>query len=223
MKDKEIWFKIIFSFTFVGIAIFMILSDWAKQNITNTSIALILIAFLPWILKYIKSMEFFGIKTELFSKQEIDKVNEVVKDIEKADDEENIEPVSTDKVKIEDEKIVVIESINSISEANDLITKLVLTRFELEKLMKKFCDKYNVSSIGTIQSIAQRLYKNNYIDRSEYEAINEILPILNKAIHSDIDNIDKEQLLWVVEKGSSLLVHLELNYNDLRGFATIKK
>ena len=231
MKNKEIWFKLIFTFTFIGLSIFIILSDWAKKNITNTSIALILVSFIPWILKYIKSMEIFGVKTELFSKQEIEKVENIVKNIEdKNIEDKNIEKKNIEEInennridlKKDNEELVILESLFSISEASDLITKLVLTRFELEKLIKKVCKKYNVSSIGTIQSISQRLYKNDYIDRNEFEAINEILPILNKAIHSDIKNVNKEQLLWVVEKGTALLVYMELRYKGLKGYAIIR-
>ena len=38
----------------------------------------------------------------------------------------------------------------------------------------------------------------------------DLLPILNKAVHSDISNVDFEDLQWVIDKGTKLLVHLDI-------------
>lgn len=46
MKDKTIYFKVVFSITFFGLIIFMICSECAKENINALSIGILLIAFL---------------------------------------------------------------------------------------------------------------------------------------------------------------------------------
>lgn len=79
MKDKTIYFKVVFSITFFGIFIFMICSEWAKENINALSIGILLIAFLPWIIKYIKSVEMFGVKAEIISEKEMNKVDDMIK------------------------------------------------------------------------------------------------------------------------------------------------
>src|SRR5699024_214083 len=96
--------------------------------------------------KYVKSLEAFGIKTELVSsykKEEIEKnsskLNIEEKEIIKTD-------VKIDKTKPigSEENPFVIESINSIQQSKDNIEKLVLIRYGIEKELKTLCKNSNL-------------------------------------------------------------------------------
>ena len=83
MRKGSFWFKIIFSTFFFILAIVIILFDWAKENITGMVITLFIVAFLPWIIKYVKSVDAFGVKVELVSEQQKKKIDEIIEPISK--------------------------------------------------------------------------------------------------------------------------------------------
>lgn len=195
------------------IAVLMICFDWFKTRIDGTIITLFVIAFLPWLAKYVKSLEAFGIKTELVSsakKEEIEenssKLNVEEKEVIKTD-------VKIDKTKPigSEENPFVIESINSIHESKDIIEKLVLIRYGIEKELKILCKNNNLQySKQSISNIVEILRRNNILKNNACNLILDLLPILNKAVHSDISNINEEDLQWVIDKGIAILIHLEI-------------
>lgn len=212
-KIKNDKFKYIFSGTFIMIAVLMICFDWFKTRIDGTIITLFVIAFLPWLAKYVKSLEAFGIKTELVSS---DKKEEIEENSSKLNVEEK-EVIKTD-VKIDKTKPIgseenpfVIESINSIHESKDIIEKLVLIRYGIEKELKILCKNNNLQySKQSISNIVEILRRNNILKNNACNLILDLLPILNKAVHSDISNINEEDLQWVMDKGIAILIHLEI-------------
>ena len=64
MRKKNELFKLLFSIVFIGLAILKIFFDWFNTRIDITVISLVLLAFLPWLSEYLKSIEAFGIKAE---------------------------------------------------------------------------------------------------------------------------------------------------------------
>ena len=139
----------------------MICFDWFRERIDATVITLFVIAFLPWLAKYVKSLEAFGIKTELVSS---DKKEEMEQNSSKLNVEEK-EVIKTD-IKIDKTKPIgseenpfVIESINSIHESKDIVEKLVLIRYGIEKELKLLCKNNNLQcsrqSIRNIVNIAR--------------------------------------------------------------------
>ena len=54
----------------------MIFSNWFRSRIDFTVIILFLIAFTPWLARYIKSLEAFGVKLDLLSQEKINKIDE---------------------------------------------------------------------------------------------------------------------------------------------------
>ena len=85
MDDKR--FKIFFSFTFILLGILRIASNWFQKRIDTTVIALFLIAFIPWFVKYLKSLEAFGTKASFEipeeKKKEVDKATETLENTAK--------------------------------------------------------------------------------------------------------------------------------------------
>lgn len=212
MKDRTIYFKLIFTVTFLGLFIFMISSKWAKENINATSIAILLLAFLPWIIKYIKSVEMFGVKAEIISKEKMQKVDDMMKPITNNEIDNIINNCG------ENNKIIHTDIYDSVLNAEDSISKLVLGRYELEKIIRKLAEKYNLSTYAPITQIYKELYNKNYISDNEYSIIKEILPILNKAVHSEIDNVDQEQIDWIRNKIIVILEHLDYRYKTGKNF-----
>lgn len=75
------WFKLIFSLTFFVMVV--IYTFFKNIKIDTTTIVLVLMIFLPWIVKYLKSLELNGIgKIELISEEERQRLNEKVNKIE---------------------------------------------------------------------------------------------------------------------------------------------
>ncbi len=216
MKKNNIIFKSIFSLTFIVIAILITCFEWAKVNINNTVIILVCISFLPWIINYIKSLEVFGMKLELLSDR---KKEEIEKNILEITSQENINMVAKEDNKdYQNKNTILLESTWKIFLEDDKIIKLVLTRVELEKLIKQFCQKLKLNTNGTIKSMALELYNHKIIGASEYKLINDMIPILNKAIHSDIKSLNEEDIDWTIDSGISLLSLLEYTYKTQKKY-----
>lgn len=211
--NKDNYFKFFFSGTFIILAILMICFDWFRERIDATVITLFVIAFLPWLAKYVKSLEAFGIKTELVSS---DKKEEMEQNSSKLNVEEK-EVIKTD-IKIDKTKPIgseenpfVVKSINSIHESKDIVEKLVLIRYGIEKELKLLCKNNNLQySRQSIRNIVDILRKNNILKNNACNLILDLLPILNKAVHSDISNINEDDLQWVIDKGVAILIYLEI-------------
>ena len=216
MRKGSFWFKIIFSTFFFILAIVIILFDWAKENITGMVITLFIIAFLPWIIKYVKSVDAFGVKVELVSEQQKKKIDEIIEPISK---EEIDSILNGNKYKLngnkykKEKKIYQCNAINSILNSDDEISKLVLGRYEIEKIIRKLSEKNNldISAKSTI-SLAKELYKNKYISSNEYESIEELMPILNKAIHSNLNDVDQSQIDWIIQKVIRIIEYLDYRH-----------
>lgn len=212
MKNDKI-FKFVFSGTFLFIAILMILFDWFKSRIDFTIISLFVIAFLPWLAKYVKSLEAFGIKTELVS---LEKREQIEENSSKLKVEEQIvirNDIKIDKTKPlgSEENPFEIKSINFLRESKDTIEKLVLMRYSIEKQLRKLCENNDLhSSKQSISKIVNVLRQNKILKNDACNLILDLLPILNRAVHSDISNIDENDLQWVIDKGIAILLYLEI-------------
>ena len=200
MDDKK--FKLFFSFTFILLGILRIASNWFQKRIDTTVIALFLIAFIPWFVKYLKSLEAFGIKASFEIPEE--KKKEVDKATEKLEN----------KAKRSKRKIAVLENendiINDIYELSDETTRLVLIRYEIEKELKNLCNKNGIDSFKmNIRYLVNRLQEEKVISNDAANLILDILPILNSAVHPNTINIRPEDFEWVNEKGIKLILYLK--------------
>ena len=182
MENKDTVFKIIFSATFVLLAILMVFIDWFKNRIDFTIISLIMIAYLPWVVKYIKRLEAFGVKADLVTEEKKEEINKNIEKISPNITNINISNSNQNDI-IDNTKLITFESINSINEINDTIQKLVLLRYQIENILKKY----------------------------EVNLINDLLPVLNKAVHADLNQL--YEVDWVISNGIALLAQLENIYN----------
>lgn len=197
-------FKILFSCFFIVLAILYIVSEWLNDRIDTIFIALILIAILPWIAKYIKSLEAFGIKTELVS---LDKKETIEEELQTINNNENMNSLQ----KSNNDSAKVYENTNSIYEAVDTVEKLVLLRHEIEKSLIKICKKNCIEfkSKG-IKHLTEILRNKKVLENNVANVILDLLPILNEAVHSHIDDIKVSDADWIVETGISLIRYLDV-------------
>ena len=198
----------------------MIFSDWFRSRIDSTVIILFLIAFTPWLARYIKSLEAFGVKLDLLSQEKINKIDEEFNKINKEKlDKKNIvnDDVNIDKKEPIGSKKnpILIESMEVIARTNNPIEKMVLIRYEIEKEIKILCRVNNIQTYQqSVRNMVEKLRTNKIIDNTVVNLILDIWPLLNKAVHSDFKNLDLKELDWIIEKGSALVMHLEIISKD---------
>lgn len=197
MNDKK--FKIIFSCTFLMLGILRIFFDWFQKRIDVTTIALFLIAFLPWLARYLKSLEAFGIKASFNipeeKKKKIDKMTEKIEN-------------SNKKIKEKEEKKR-LDLIDDIYEFSDENTRFVLIRYEIERELKILCNKNGIDSFRmNMRYLVDSLCKKDAISNDIANLIFDILPYLNNAVHSNNVKMNPNDLEWVNEKGISIIMYL---------------
>ena len=217
MKENKV-FKYVFTATFVLLAILMIASTKIKSRIDATVIIVLLIAYLPWLSKYIKSLEAFGAKIELLSDEKKEKLQENVNKLEK-NSSKNIKPVTKNtKTKANNQSTtrkepleieVALEEAYS-DETRDPIEKILLMRYELRNRLKEICIKNNIDDEGrSVTGLAYVLNEKNLIMKDALDLIVEIAPLMNRIINSDINAISNEDINWVMETGRILIGYLK--------------
>ena len=220
MNNKNEIFKFIFSGVFIIIAMLMIFFNWFRNRINSTIIILLIIAFIPWLVNYIKSLEAFGMKVDLLSNEKKDKIDEEIEKISKnAIKEEKI--ISSNTIIDKNQPIgseknpLLIESMELIARTSNPVEKMVLIRYEIEKEIKILCRVNNIQTYQqSIRKMIEELRKNKIIDNIVANLLLDIWPVLNKAVHSEIKNIDANDIDWVIDKGSALVMHLEIISKD---------
>lgn len=217
MRKKNEVFKILFSIVFIGLAILKISFDWFNTRIDITIIGLVLLAFLPWLSEYLKSIEAFGIKAEFPSdleKEKIDKeANKVIEDNKELINESKSIEITKNINKISEIKM--IDTINSI---DDPVEKMVLIRYETEKGLRDICNKAFNEKVyfKNIRSMADELYEDNIIASEVKNLIYDLMPILNKAVHADTSIKDYNDIKWIIDKGMLILDYLNMVQNNLK-------
>ena len=180
------WFKLIFSLTFFVMAI--IYTFFKNIKIDATTIVLVLMIFLPWIVKYLKSLELNGI--ELISEEERQRLNEKVNKIEN----------NNNSIEIEEKYL----------SFDDMKLSLAALRIDIEEKLQKIAQKnqLNANRYG-IMKLASLLYDHGCINNSEYMIIKDIIGILNKAVHSRLEDYDLKSYNSIIKIASKLISSLD--------------
>lgn len=188
-------YKIIFTLIFLLLALSISIFPWAKENIDNKVLFLIIFSLMPWF--NIRTLEIFGFgKVELVSKEEKEQTEKIIDNI-KEDKFKNIKNLETD----------IISMINLIPEPR---FKLVAIRVELERFLNEIAEKHNIKRQIPNKNLAQLLFDDQIIGKNDYELIRVLWPILNRAVHSDIQKIDFSEMIWAITTGTFLLERIEL-------------
>lgn len=217
MRKSKANFKILFSFVFIVLAILKILSNWFNARIDITIISLVLLAFLPWLSDYLRSIEAFGVKAEFVSeseKKKLDKeANKVIEDNKNIINENKSIEITKNVNNISDEKM--IDTINNIDAP---LEKMVLIRHEIEKCLRDICNRTfgNKTYFKNIRSMADELYENDIILLEVRNLIYDLIPILNKAVHADISIKEYGDIKWVIDKGMLIVNYLNMVQNKAK-------
>lgn len=195
--------KIIFSITFFIIVI--IYTFFPNIKIDSTTIALTLLVFVPWVTKYLKSFELTGIgKVDLLTNEEKEKLNTTIEEIilnNSTSDNINNTNINTntsnDISNIMKEKYFGLE---------DPKLSLAALRIDIEEKLLQLA-RLNYLKIHThgIMKLSLELHKMEIIDNNEYSIIRDIIGILNKAVHSKLNEYDVRSYNYIIDIGCKLL------------------
>ena len=201
--NKSSYFKILFSFTFIVIASLMLFVDWFRERADNRFIALIIIAFIPWVIKYLKSVEAFGIKADLVTREQKNKIDES-------------EQIIKEKYKTKSQKKDSnMEIIFSLDETNNINIKLTLIRYDIERILRLLCKQNGIEEKRmNIPYMIYMLREKSIINNQVANLLIDVMPILNKGVHSDLNGWVYSDAEWVIEKGKFILDYLNSLQNN---------
>lgn len=189
-------FKIIMSVAFI--TVFFVRIVRPELNIDSTSIILLILAFVPWFIQYIKTLEINGIgKVELIGKDEKEKIEKKAADAGMIKTDQDTKGIDVEKY--------------SFYNLRYTDTKLALAglRIEIENTLRKIAQNngMDVSRIG-LGKMTNILSGHQLISDNERAIIYDITDILNKAVHSQLKEYQMESIDWVFDLGMAILESL---------------
>lgn len=188
MKDK-MFIKIIPTAVFMLAFLLRIICP--KINIDTTSIILLILAFIPWFIQYIKTLEINGIgKLELVGKEQKKEIDEKASEagILKSDTADS-EKYTFYGLRYDDPKLA-----------------LAGLRIEIESALRKIAEANNLdTSRYGLGKIANMLSQHELINNNERAIIFDLTAILNDAVHSQLKEYESESFDWVFDLGLRLL------------------
>ena len=202
---KMIIFKYVFAITFFILGIIRLF--WSNYfNIDYITIVIFVIAYIPWIAYYLKSIKIFGTEIEFYTEQKAKRIDEASINL-------NIKIDS----KIKNDDIIHNKTINEeILGLEDDIMKLVHIRVNLEKELKIMCEKNRIKIEKlSLPFIAKKLREEKLLDNETCNLILDIIPMLNSAVHYDnrINNYSNS-ILYTIDAGINIVNYLrKININ----------
>lgn len=193
--NKSMCFKILTSLIFV--AIFLIRLFKPDINIDNTSIVLLLLALAPWFIQYIKTLEINGVgKVEL------------VNTTKKKEIEQKVDNAGINEL-LPNEKSNIRYTFYNLR-YNDPKLALAGLRIEIENSLRKIAVQNDIDdNYKGIGKMTETLSQHQLIDNDERSLISDITGILNKAVHSQIQEYNDDSIDWVFDMGLKILNFLE--------------
>ena len=167
---------------------------WPALTIDSITIALIVIAIIPWLGSLFKSLEFpGGLKVEY---------HELQKAADKAKKAGLLKPTLNKKPKKKLEF-----SYQQIS-SEDPNLALAGLRIEIEKRLLKIAESHGLEiRKGGVASIARSLKESDLLSGNEYSALLDIVVLLNSAVHGH--KVDVDGANWAFETGNQILQALD--------------
>ena len=178
---------VITSFAALFIVVHMLKPSLTIDGIT---IALFLIAILPWIINLIKSLELpGGVKVEISEKE----LSVTEKKIENA----GLISKTTQKVK---NKIL-------LPIYDDPVITLAALRIEIEKRLKTLLRNNDVPMQVGLKSTIFTLYNNKLLEPDEQSALLDLITVLNSAVHAE--DVSENTVNWAIKIGPGILMSLD--------------
>lgn len=186
-------FKVFVSLVFIGLAVLRVL--YPELNIDVITIIFIILAMFPWYSQNIKALELNGIgKVELVSgKEELEEKVAKVGRTKSVLKEKTAERYSFYNLRYTDQKLA-----------------LAGLRIEIEKELKRIAERSEIKiSNISLGKLTELLSQHELITHNEYALIRDIIVVLNKAVHSQLDDYKDADFDWVFEFGLDVLESLK--------------
>jgi len=169
---------------------------WPSLAIDGITIALLLIAILPWLAPYLKTLELpGGVKIEL---------KDAMKATEKATGDSH-------EIKLDKEES---ESINTLSRIAEEDANLALIGFRIE-LEKRLYQAAEINSITiknrSLLGMVSELQRSGIIPEPLASSLKDLIMLSNKAAHGV--SVSKEAAEWVLEKAPAILTNIDSHFN----------
>ena len=171
-------------------------------NIVIDSVAIILLvlAFLPWIIESIKSIELSGIgKLELVGKDKMEKIDKKAQDAGISEMHDSV----LDKYRFYSLRY------------DDPRLALAGLRIQLEDYLRRLAEKSSITEHSGLRQLVDVLYRHQNISNDEKSLLEDILGILNNAVHSKLGKYDSDSFDWVFDMGMKLLISLEKRLTEV--------
>ncbi len=196
MENNNRSYKIA-AFMFSGVSVGLLIIHMVdhKATIDYISVALLVLAGLPWILPLLRHLELpGGIKMDL--KEGVEEVQQLAKQ------EGFIDSASVESIVQGPDDLVYEQLLKQ-----DPNLALAAMRLNLERqLTSLLVDKTNIQFAG-IGRILEMLRQRGTISQSEYVVIQHIVPVLNKAVHGS--TIDPHSARRIISIGLQLMHSLK--------------
>lgn len=169
----------IFFVVFILISLLLVIFPGLDKRFSIKVLVLIGISFLPWFLKYIKSLEINGVlNIEFFPKEKIKEIEDKSFEI---------------KMEIEDENITEIPiNINEVT--IDTTSDFLFKYIGVEKKLRNIADNNQIKSAKSIKQLSKELVDAGIINKNIYSLICDISPLRNEIVHNGIDRITPRDL-----------------------------
>ena len=182
--------------TIIFLSIFFIKIVKPELNIDTNSIIVLILAIIPWIYKNIKSLEISGLgKIEFINEKQKKKIEK--KAVNAGISNINLDDINNKKYNFYNLRY------------GDQKLALAGLRIEIESILNEIARKNDLKIYNTgLSNITNILIKNELIDKNEKAIISDIIVILNKAVHSQLEKYESESFDWVFDLGLKLLESL---------------
>lgn len=197
--NKNINIKYIFLLTFIILGLLRIFASY-YLNIDYLTIIIFLIAYIPWLMKFLKSFKMFGTEFVFIDEKKAKEFDDRSKELN------NKRTKKIDNKQVE-------ESIFSdeLDNIDDEVMKLALIRINLEKELKIMCKNNNIDSFKLpIYVIIKKLREKKLLDNETCNLILDIVPVLNSAVHNEIKVSGYyNSLIWTIDAGTNIVNYLK--------------
>jgi hypothetical protein len=169
-------------------ALLLLIFDTFIKSLSAVALGLLVVALSPWLIRFMKTLEMPGIKVEF--REQLEKVTERAKDAGL---------LSEPDTEVEEAEVAY---------NTDPTLALAGLRIGLEQRLRELAAvsgfKGRRRSIVHLISVLSNM---EVLDREEASVIADLLPLLNKAVHSE--EYSQEAAGWAMEIGPELLAGLD--------------
>jgi hypothetical protein len=196
MKNK------VFAILLTGVCILLILARWFWPNliIDSTTVALIVLAALPWLLPFLKTLELPGVKIEF-------------RDIKAATDKITLQFESagdqSDEVDFKS-KLTIQDSLDHLEPIANQDPNLALVgfRIELEKRLRRLAETHKIDvSRMTMRGTVRKLQQQGILPARVADGIVELVALGNSAAHGA--QVAPEASQWVSNVWPEIIEQLD--------------